>query len=75
MLALVAQYLLRTICCCNAVADIDLTTVIAAEGIQFVPTILTLFYADDTMFSYLDHKVILQELMYLPCVCLEVSVA
>ena len=73
MLALVFQFLSEAICRCDAAADITVTTVMAAEGIKSVLTIRALLYSADTMFSCLIKNLILQEMMYLPCVCLEVG--
>ena len=74
-LSLVVQLLLEAICLCDAEADIYFTSVMAAEGIKVVPTIRALFDAADPLFSCISHKVILQELMNLPCVFLQVGAA
>ena len=45
----------------------------ASEGIKNVQNICVPMYAVDPLFSYLSHKEIIQELMHLPCICLEVG--
>ena len=67
------KFFLELIFRCDAAADIGFTAVMAEEGIKVVPTICALLYAADPMLSCLSHKVILEELMYLPCVILEVG--
>ena len=44
----------------------------ATEGVKVVPTIFALLYASDPMFSF-HPQVNSQELMYFPCVCLEMG--
>ena len=63
----------EAICSCDTADDISFNTVMPAEGIKFVLTIRALLDAADPLLSCLSHKVILQELMYLPCVCLELG--
>ena len=69
------QCLLEAIWICDVVADIAFTAVMAAEGTKVVPTIRAILDADNPLFSCLNHKVIIQEPVYLPCVCLEVGAA
>ena len=45
----------------------------AENGVKFVPTIHALLYAADLLFSCLSYDVILEDLMYHPCVRLEVG--
>ena len=73
--AYAVQALSEAICRCDAVADIAFTAVMAEEGIKVVPTIHALLNAAGPLCICQSHKVILQELMYLPCVCLEVIAA
>ena len=63
------------ICSCDAAADIAFTTVMEVEGVKVFLTICALLYAAGTLFSCIGHKVILEELMYLPCINLEVGTA
>ena len=56
-------------------SDIAFTSVMVAEGIKVVPTICALLDADDPLFRCISRKVSIQELMYLPFVCLEVGAA
>ena len=67
------QFLSEEICRCDAAADIDFTAVMAAEGAKAIPEIRALLYSADLLFRCLSHEVILQELMYLPCVSLEMG--
>ena len=73
MLTLAVQITSETIYCCDTAADIAFIAVMAAEGIKVVPNICVILNSADTMFSCLIHKVIIQKLMYLPCICLEMG--
>ena len=73
MLALVMQCLSEAIYRCDAVAGISFTSVMAEKGIKVVLSICALLGDTDQLFSCLRHNVILQELMRLPCICLEVG--
>ena len=68
---IVVQCLLEAIFHCDAAADISFTAIMVAEGIKVVKTICAFLDAANPLFSCLGHKVIIQDLMYLPCVCLE----
>ena len=67
------QFLLEKIYRCNAAANITFTTVMATKGVNVVPTIRALLYADDPLLSCLIHEVILDKLMYLSFFILEVG--
>ena len=54
-------------------AETDFTTVMAEKGIKVVLTIRALLYATDPLFSRLNHKLVLEELMEFPCARLEVG--
>ena len=69
------QFLSDEICRCDSAADIAFTAAMAVEGIKVVPTICALLNDADSLFMCISHKVILQELIYLPCIYLEVGAA
>ena len=69
------QCLLEAIFNYDAAADIAFTAVLAEEGIKVVMKICAILDASDPLFSCLTQKVILQELIYLPCIFLEVGSA
>ena len=69
------QFLLEVICRCDAAADIDFISIMAAEGIKVVTTIGALLDAAYPTFSCIVHKVNFQGLMYFPCVYVEVGTA
>ena len=69
------QCLSESIFRCDTAAEISFTNVMAVEGIKVVPTICALLDADDPLFRCISRKVSIQELMYLPFVCLEVGAA
>ena len=60
---------------CDMVANISFTTALVAKSIQNFQTIHAILYTADPMFSSLIHKVVIEELMELPCVRLEVGAA
>ena len=62
------QCLSEVIYCCDAASDISFTAIMAEEVIKVVPAIYALLGASDPLFSCLSHKVIIQELMHLPCI-------
>ena len=45
----------------------------AEKVVKVIPTICALLYAADPLFIFLGHKVIIEELMEIPCVGLEVG--
>ena len=63
----------EAICRCTAAADVAFTDVMVAEGIKVFLTICALIYAADPLTSCLSNEVTLQQLVYLPCVSLEVG--